>query len=248
MPDYINVCLYTFAGLLALVLIVRRAHGFYVYRFTPRVPPAAPNTCRIACVGDSHTFGMLIEHRRANCYPAQLEKRLGKSFSVRNFGANGRAVQKAADLPYWDHPYFELSTQFAPDVVLIMLGSNDTRQPNWKGLEPYLRDYRALLTHYSSLASRPVIYALTPPAAFKLENQNALKFSMIDEAAREMTAGIKTLAGELGIEVIDIKAATAPHPEYFSFDGIHANAQGAMHIAETVYAAIRDRISKAGST
>lgn len=245
MPDYINVCLSILAALLALVLIARRAYGFYVYRVTPRVPAAAPNTCKIACVGDSITFGMLIRHRRAKCYPMQLEKRLGEKFSVRNFGANGRAMQKAADLPYWQHPYFELSTKFAPDVVLIMLGTNDSRKPNWKGVESYLRDYRAMLTHYSALPSKPLIYALTPPTQFKLENQDALKFSMIERAVDEMAVGIKKLAAEFGIEVIDINAATAPHPEHFSFDGIHANAQGAKHIADTVYAAIHNTVGNA---
>jgi lysophospholipase L1-like esterase len=96
-----------------------------------------------------------------------------------------------------------------------------------------------MLAHYGSLASKPLIYALTPPTEFKLKHQKTVKYGMIKEAVDEMSAGIKTLAPQLGIAVIDINAATAPHPEHFSFDGVHANAQGARHIAETIYAAIR---------
>jgi acyl-CoA thioesterase-1 len=244
-PHYILDTVYVLSGLIVLVLLLRTAFRFYVYGYTAPIPPAAPNTCKIACVGDSITYGTLVKNRRANCYPTQLGRLLGAKFSVRNFGANGRAMQRAADLPYWMHEYFELSSQFAPDVVLIMLGTNDSRKPNWKGLGPFLRDYRDMLAHYSSLASKPLIYALTPPTEFKLKNQVSVRYDMIKEAVDEMTVGIKKMAQELGIEVIDINTATAPHPEHFSFDGVHANATGAKHIADTIYAAIRDQLGQA---
>ena len=60
-----------------------------------------------------------------------------------------------------------------------------------------------------------------------------------------MTVGIKRMVQELGIEVIDIHTATAPHPEHFSFDGVHANAKGAKYIADTVYAALRVKVGQA---
>jgi lysophospholipase L1-like esterase len=99
-----------------------------------------------------------------------------------------------------------------------------------------------MLMHYRSLPSMPVIYALTPPTEFKLKNRKAVKYDMLKEAVNEMTAGIKTLAGELDIKVIDINAATSSRPEHFSFDGIHANNEGEKHIAEMVYAAIRANV------
>jgi acyl-CoA thioesterase I len=244
-PHYLSVSLYALAGLIALVLIARAAFRLLVYRYVAPIAPAAPNTLRIACVGDSITYGTLVRKRRENCYPVQLGKLLGGKFAVRNFGANGRAMQKAADLPYWQHKYFELSSAFDPNVVLIMLGTNDSRQPNWKGVEPYLRDYRDMLTHYSSLPSKPLIYALTPPTEFKLKNQKTVKYGMVKEAVDEMTAGIKNIAREHNVEVIDINTATAPYPEYFSFDGVHANAKGAKHIAETVFSSIRSKIGAA---
>jgi acyl-CoA thioesterase I len=239
MPVYVLVLLYGAVGALALALTLRLAMPLFLVLYVAPVPPPAPGTTRVACIGDSITYGAFVKGRRKNGYPAQLEKLLGKTFSVRNFGANGRAVQKAADLPYWKHKYFNLSSEFAPDIVIIMLGTNDSRKPNWRGLTRYLEDLRDLLGHYRSLPSRPVVYALTPPTEFKLKNKRAVKYGMSKEAVDEMTAGIKKLANELDIQVIDINAATSAHPEHFSFDGIHANAAGARHIAETVYAAIR---------
>jgi acyl-CoA thioesterase-1 len=238
MPHLLGLFLYNAAGLLILFLALRIAVPLFVLRYVAPVAPAKPGTKKIACVGDSITYGTLVRGRRKNCYPAQLEKLLGVTWSARNFGANGRAMQKAADLPYWEHKYFRLSSDFGPDIVLIMLGTNDSRRPNWNGLDHYLRDYREMVTHYRSLPSTPMLYALTPPTEFKLKNKKSVKYGMVQEAVEEMTVGIRQLASELGIEVIDINAATASHPEYFSFDGVHANAGGAKCIAETVNAAI----------
>jgi acyl-CoA thioesterase-1 len=243
-PHYISVSFYILVGLIALALILRTAFRLFIYRYVAPVPPAPPNTLKIACIGDSITYGTLVRKRRENCYPVQLGNLLGEKFAVRNFGANGRAMQKAADLPYWQHKYFELSSGFNPDVVLIMLGTNDSREPNWKGAEPYLRDYRDMLAHYASLASKPLIYALTPPTEFVLKNRKNVKYGMIKEAVEEMTAGIKILARERNLKVIDINTATRAHPEHFSFDGVHANAKGAKHIAETVYAVVRAELEQ----
>jgi acyl-CoA thioesterase I len=238
-PHYLIVTVYGAIAILVLFLAARQALRLYMLLYSAPVPPAVPGTTKIACVGDSITYGTLVRDRQENCYPAQLEKLLGSQFSVRNFGANGRAAQKAADLSYWKHKYFKLSGDFHPDIVLIMLGTNDSRKPNWRGLDRYLQDYRDLLNHYRSLPSKPIVYALTPPTEFKLKNKRSVNYGMIKEAVDEMTAGIKELAKALDIEVIDINAATAAHPEHFSFDGIHANARGAKHIADTAYAAVR---------
>jgi lysophospholipase L1-like esterase len=236
MPHYIDlVLLYGAAGVLVLLLALKVVIPLFLVVYVAPVPPPVRGTIRIACVGDSITYGTMVKGRRANCYPAQLESLLGNEFSVRNFGANGRAVQRVADLSYWRHKYFRLSSEFNPDIVLIMLGTNDSRKPNWKGSDRYLQDYRDLVMHYRSLPSRPVVYALTPPTQFKLKNKTAIKYGMLKEAVDEMTAGIRGLSRELDIEVIDINAATASHPEHFSFDGIHANGRGARHIAEIVY-------------
>ena len=242
MPHYQVILLYGAVGALVLWLLLKLAIPAFMVRYTAPIPAAALGTTKIACVGDSITYGTLVRGRRANCYPAQLEKLLGSKYSARNFGVNARAMQKGADLSYWKHRNFALSSEFGPDIVLIMLGTNDSRKPNWVGLDPYIRDYRDMVIHYRSLPSRPIVYALTPPTQFILKNHKAVKYSMVKEAVNEMTAGIKKLANELDIAVIDINAATAPHPEYFSFDGVHANVKGARHIAETVYAAIGPKL------
>lgn len=218
-----------FLALFSLFLVVI----WYVPDQSPK-----PGTIRVACVGDSITFGMLALPRALNTYPAQLQKLLGDNYSVHNFGVNGHTAQKAADQPYWHHKDFERSSEYAPNVVVIMLGTNDAKSVNWKGSQQFIQDYGDLVTHYQSLPSKPVIYLMSPPAAFTQSGNTGPNFGVSVAAVDEITVGIKQLAQERGLVFIDINAATAKHPEYFTMDGIHPDATGTKLIAETVYAAM----------
>lgn len=229
---------YILLGLLLLIVIAGLLVLYYARDYAPPVPPAAPDTVKIACVGDSITFGALLRDRETNCYPAQLEKLLGEGYSVRNFGVNGHAAQKSADKPYSGHKHYKTSTDFAPDIVLIMLGTNDAADRNWKGIEPFVADYRALIDHYAALPSHPTVYMMTPPTQFSVENYTKVIHKMNNDRLGEITDALKKLAEELKLPVININAATKNHPEFFCFDGLHPDAGGAKLIAETVYEAL----------
>ena len=54
---------------------------------------------RVACVGDSITFGYGIKDRDKMSYPAQLGKRLGNKYEVRNFGVNGHTLLSKGNAP-----------------------------------------------------------------------------------------------------------------------------------------------------
>lgn len=223
-------------GLFLLFLIAVSGIMYYGWNYAAPIPPAVPSTTRIACIGDSITCGALLKNRKQNCYPAQLEKMLGNQYSVRNFGVNGHALQKKAYASYWHHRYFRASSEFAPHIVLIMLGTNDASEHNWKGIAPYSCDYRAMIEHYMSLSCRPVVFAMTPPTEFSPKMRAMGGGPLGNERISEMAKCIKKLAEEMAIDVIDINAATSDHPECFWFDGIHPDSKGAKIIAETVYA------------
>lgn len=189
---------------------------------------------RIACVGDSITWGFFILHRKRDCYPAQLQRLLGDGFTVGNFGVNGHTLQDSGDQPYTRSKPYRESGEFDPDFVLIMLGTNDSRGDNWRGAEPFACDYRELVVHYRSLDSHPVVWLLTPPALFRLGRSTKVRYGMDEDAISEMCREIARLAGELGCGLIDVHAATASHREAFRLDGVHPGAAGARLIAEAV--------------
>jgi len=87
---------------------------------------------RVACIGDSITEGVGGGVKPATSWPAQLQGLLGASWQVGNFGVSGRTLLKQGDLPYWNDKAYQNALGFKPDVVIIMLGTNDTKPQNWK--------------------------------------------------------------------------------------------------------------------
>jgi acyl-CoA thioesterase-1 len=219
-------------GILAVavtLLLYRASHG-------RPVPPARPDTVKIACVGDSITYGHpFFESDR---YPYQLEELLGSGYSVRNFGASGNTVQRSGDPSYWVHPYFKLSSDFEPDVVVIMLGTNDSKAQNWAGVARLAEDYRALIGHYQSLPSHPRIFLVTPPRAFLVKGRDAIPYGIRADVVDEIASSVRTTAKELDLPLIDVNAATTTHAELFAQDGVHPDAAGSRLVAETIFQAL----------
>jgi acyl-CoA thioesterase I len=210
---------------------------------TAPIPPAVPGTIRVACIGDSITYGTTLLKRGVQCYPAQLQAMLGAEYSVRNFGVSGRTLQRSGDLPYWEHKNFKLSSAFDPQIALIMLGTNDSKAHNWKGLQAYMQDCKEMIGHYLALPSHPTVFLLTPPREFMMGKLNLVNYGMSNAIIDEITAALKGLAGKADLKVIDINAATAHHPEYFRLDGIHPDAHGARLIAGTIHQALLEKLS-----
>ena len=215
-----------FAVLLAVILLVLRL--------------TCPSQTRIACVGDSITYGATIRDKSHDSYPAQLGTMLGRKYSVKNFGASGYTLQESCDRPYTSHKRYKKSLDFIPDVVLIMLGTNDTKPYNWISTEAFQDDYRQLILSYQELPSRPDVILMTPASVFP-ENFNPAKpYKIRAGVAGEAAKAVRELAKELGLPFIDIHEVTASHPEFFLQDGVHPNELGAKAIARTVYEALKD--------
>ena len=215
-----------FAVLLAVILLVLRL--------------TCPSQTRIACVGDSITYGATIRDKSHDSYPAQLGTMLGRKYSVKNFGASGYTLQESCDRPYTSHKRYKKSLDFKPDVVLIMLGTNETKPYNWISTEAFQDDYRQLILSYQELPSRPDVILMTPASVFP-ENFNPAKpYKIRAGVAGEAAKAVRELAKELGLPFIDIHEVTASHPEFFLQDGVHPNELGAKAIARTVYEALKD--------
>ena len=192
--------------------------------------PQAEKT-RVACVGDSITFGACVQDREKNCYPAVLGGLLGDKYEVRNFGVSGATLLKKGDLPWWNVDAYKNATDFNPNVVIIKLGSNDTKPQNWKNKAEFEGDYKALIDHFKSVPAKPVVWIALPVPVLK-EN-----FGINKKGVDEQQLMILKVAKEEGCGVIDLYKAVATK-ELFDQDGIHPNAAGAKRIAETVFAAL----------
>jgi lysophospholipase L1-like esterase len=192
-------------------------------------------TIRVACVGDSITFGAGVENREHNCYPVVLGKLLGSRFDVRNFGVSGATLLKNGDLSYWKLPQFEQVAAFAPQVIILALGTNDSKPQNWKYREQFAGDLRALIGHFGAWPSHPKIWVCLPPPVYET------KWG-INEAtvSGEIIPLIKEIAMEKKLPTIDLHEALSDRPEYFP-DQIHPNATGTGMMAMTIYTALQGR-------
>ena len=184
---------------------------------------------RIACVGDSITFGLNIPDREKACYPAVLAARLGPRYEVRNFGVSGATLLKNGDYSYWMLPEFKAALDYAPAAVVILLGTNDSKLNNAARRGDFEKDLHEMIGFFQSLPSQPKILLCTPPPLFGL-------FRSVHQVAleREIVPKIRNVAAIRKIPLVDLQTALARSPELFP-DGCHPNAAGARQIAEAVY-------------
>jgi len=197
------------------------------------ISPAIAKPTKVACIGDSITFGATIKERNKNSYPAQLQKLLGDGYVVKNFGVNSATLLKKGNVPYWRTGAFKPSHDFLPDIVVIKLGTNDTKPGNWKFIENYVKEYIELVQSYQNLSSKPVVYICYPVPVYKTQwgiNEANVKkeLPMIDEIAKKT-----------GAKIIDLHTALSNKESYFSGDKVHPNVKGAGVIAATVAESIK---------
>jgi len=188
---------------------------------------------KIACIGDSLTYGLLVEDREANCYPAVLNELLGDDYVVGNFGVNGHTMLKTGDQPYWNHENFKLSKLIEPDIVIIMLGSNDSKPHNFTSVDDFINTYEEMIAHYRGLTSKPRVYIATPPTVFPPESPEMS--TIRNEVVNQIAGAVRELGKKLRVSVVDVNRKTADYPEGFTADGVHTNKDGAKLIANVIF-------------
>jgi len=113
----------------------------------------ADKVVRVACVGDNITYGAGVADRGKNNYPKVLGRLLGPGYETRSFGVSGATLLKKGDHPNWKTRAFKAATEFKPDIVIIKLGTNDSKPQNWKHKAHYAADLADLADHFASLPS-----------------------------------------------------------------------------------------------
>jgi lysophospholipase L1-like esterase len=207
----------------ALVLL---SLGFLV------ISPMAAQT-KVACIGDSITEGSGSTNSSMYGYPAQLQKALGTNYNVGNFGVGGRTLLKKGDYPYWNETKFTDSKNFLPKIVIIQLGTNDSKTQNWAYKSEFLSNYKELINVYKNLSSKPTVYAAIPPVVY-----GAGAYGITNNVILyEIDPLIIQAASETGIATIDNYTATLNMAQNFP-DLVHPNDTGYFALAFNVYKAL----------
>lgn len=187
---------------------------------------------RVACIGNSITFGAGIRNRSRDSYPSVLARMLGDSYWVKNFGVSARTMLNKGDHPYMNEPAYKNALAFNPNIVVIKLGTNDSKSFNWKYKADFMKDAQTMINAFKGLPSQPKIYLCYPSKAYL--TGDGINDDII---SKEIIPMIKKLAKKNGLSVIDLHTAMDGMPELFP-DRIHPNEKGAQVMAKAVYQSI----------
>ena len=203
------------------------------FSFAQPIDPTKYSTpIKVACIGNSITYGSGIADRPRDSYPSQLARMLGEKWEVRNFGVGGRTMLKKGDYPFWNEEAYTQAKTFLPDVVIIKLGTNDTKPQNWKFKNEFYADYKAMVKELKALSSHPKIYLCKPVPVYG--NRWGINDSIV---VHGVIPAVGKLAKEENLQVIDLYSALSGKASLFP-DQIHPNPEGAGLMAQTIYKAL----------
>lgn len=187
---------------------------------------------KIACVGNSITQGPGRDH--PDSYPLQMQEILGEAYDVKNFGVSGRTLLKKGDFPYWNEPQFEEVKSFAPDILVIMLGTNDSKPQNWTYKTEFRKDYLDMIAAFrETMPADGKVYVVMPVPVTK--DNFGITAEVMNNEQRMM---IIDIARSSGAELIDLYTPLMDKAELLP-DGVHPNTEGLGIMAAAVARAIR---------
>ena len=199
-----------------------------------------PGQIKIACVGDSTTYGTAMPNEAHNCYPAQLQRLLGDAYHVANFGVHGKTVQDTTEDSYRLTKQYRQSLQYSGDIIVIMMGANDTKLHNWTGPETFAASYREFVGIYTASGKRVIL--CTPASIYHMpDHEEAYSYGVEEAPLLQECDIIRSFAAEQKLELIDVQAITSGHPEWYVLDKVHPNKHGAEAIARAVFEKIAEK-------
>ena len=195
---------------------------------------AAPSeqALRVACIGNSITDGMGIDMSEVYGYPAVLQRLLGKNYNVKNFGVSARTLMNKGDLPYMKEQAWADAQAFLPNIVVIKLGTNDSKDYNWIHGADYGADLQKMVDTLRALPSKPQIYVCSPIPAARIWG---ISDSVIVNG--EIPA-IKRVVKKNKLAYIDLHTEFKPTEGLMQRDGIHPTDKGAAQLAKIIAAHI----------
>ena len=210
---------------------------------------AAFGKTKVACIGDSITYGLGLANRATESYPAQLQKMLEEfepgKYEVRNFGNSGRGIyldsmRGSEKRGFRYMPEHKAALEWKPDIVICNLGINDNGEyikeyTGGRRRGQFVDDYLALLGDYRNANGKARLFIWT-------------KLSPLAEGQRFyrspepflMQRDLEEVAARIGAVGVDMQEPLREKmDEIFARDRIHPNAEGARIIAETTLKAMR---------
>lgn len=190
---------------------------------------------KVACVGNSVTYGYLLKEREKNAYPAKLQLLLGESYTVGNFGHSGATLLNKGHRPYMTLPEFKKALDFKPDKVVIHLGLNDTDPRNWPNYQDeFIADYTALIDSFRLVNPKAEFFVCRMSPIFHWHPRFQ---SGTGDWYAQIQIAIAQVAKNNGAQLIDLQEVLYDKPHLMP-DALHPDEEGAALLAQRVYGAL----------
>jgi len=190
---------------------------------------------KVACIGNSVTYGYGLKYPSTQSYPVQLQKMLGEKYEVKNFGHSGATLLRKGHNPYYKTKEFAEALKLVPDIAIIHLGLNDTDPRDWNNYSNDFRgDYSWLIDTFRKANPQVKVYICLMTPIF---NDHPRFRSGTRDWYWKIESLIREIAKVNRTGLIDLHAPFYFHPNLFP-DALHPNKEGAIILAKTVYGAI----------
>lgn len=190
---------------------------------------------KVACLGDSITYGHRLPNPLRQSYPARLRVQAGSRWKVMNLGKNGATVLTKGDIPIVSQEVYRKAMDSQPDVVVVLLGTNDIKENNWCYRQDFVKDYHALILNLQALPSNPrIIACLIPPIFIQYPN------GLSEKRVHKINILLQQAILNSGVESLDLHDPLSGKPGFF-IDGVHPNPRGAQEIANLVFERINSK-------
>lgn len=209
-----------------------KKYSFLLLALIASITAFAQSPIKVAFVGNSITQGPGRDN--PDSYPLQVGALLGEAYEVKNFGVSGRTLLRKGDFPFWNEPQFQEAKDFHPDVLLIKLGTNDSKPQNWAHKDEFVKDYLDMIAEFrANMPKDGKVYVIFPVPVTRVN------FGITPEVMNnEQRLMLFEIVQKSGAEVIDLYTPLMDKPELLP-DGVHPNKEGLSIMAKVIARRIR---------
>jgi acyl-CoA thioesterase-1 len=188
---------------------------------------------RIGIIGNSITEGSGLTDPETQSYPAQLapmlEEIYGDTCIVQNFGITTTTMLKNGNVSYWNSVQFEDYMEYAAEICIILLGTNDTKPVNWdEHGDEFIGDYLSMIDTIKTRNPHTKFFVGYPPPAFEIVYD--IRDSVI---LNGVIPAVDSVVAVTGAELIDFYHPLLDSVSLFD-DKIHPNIEGARAMAQII--------------
>ena len=200
---------------------------------------------RIACIGNSITFGARLDKPDIESYPAVLAEMLKANdylnYEIKNFGIGGATILRFGTPNLW--PLIDSLDNFKPDIVIIKAGTNETvgkPRLNWEHIGEFEKDYSDYIAEIRKVNPNCKI-VICSPLDMVIQTDGLSPERITDLTGRrpriwELRKRIKKIASTENTYFLDLTSPFKGKANLMTKkDGVHPNKDGYQYLGSLVY-------------